>query len=230
MADVTLDNGSLADVVASTKTLTSSRQVPAVELVTAVEGGARTDLAKAEDVQHVTGDFGLPSLGVRKDTAASLAGSDGDYTMPIFDSSGRLHTSVGSMPATARSTDSISVAPVLAVANDQAALANATLLYFSETVVASDTDEELIAAQGANTYLLIVALVAQCTGAATASTFESGGSTRIHKIPAGTAGGGQVLPFNQLGWFKCATNASLTVTTGTGSDTEITGVAAVCTV
>jgi hypothetical protein len=52
--------------------------------------GAETQLAKAEDAAHASGDFGIVSLGVRKDTATSLAGSDGDYTAPIFDADGKL--------------------------------------------------------------------------------------------------------------------------------------------
>lgn len=43
----------------------------------------------AEDAVHATGDLGTGALGVRKDAAASLAGTDGDYTLPIYDSTGR---------------------------------------------------------------------------------------------------------------------------------------------
>lgn len=53
--------------------------------------GTAVDIAKAEDAAHTSGDPGLPMLGVRQDTAASLAGTDGDYTMPIFDANGRQH-------------------------------------------------------------------------------------------------------------------------------------------
>ena len=43
----------------------------------------------AEDAAHTSGDIGTMALGVRKDTAASLAGTDGDYEPPIFDATGR---------------------------------------------------------------------------------------------------------------------------------------------
>jgi len=46
---------------------------------------------KSEDAAHSSGDRGTVALGVRKDTAASLAGTDGDYTAPIFDVNGRMH-------------------------------------------------------------------------------------------------------------------------------------------
>lgn len=48
-------------------------------------------VVKAEDAAHVSGDKGIMLLAVRKDTAAALAGADGDYIPLIVDSSGRLH-------------------------------------------------------------------------------------------------------------------------------------------
>jgi len=44
-----------------------------------------------EDSAHVDGDRGLQMLSVRQDTAAALAGSDGDYQPLITDDSGRLY-------------------------------------------------------------------------------------------------------------------------------------------
>lgn len=49
------------------------------------------DFVKAEDAAHSSGDKGIPALAVRKDTAAALAGTDGDYTPLESDASGRLH-------------------------------------------------------------------------------------------------------------------------------------------
>lgn len=48
-------------------------------------------LAKAEDAAHSSGDKGVMLLAVRKDTAAALAGTDGDYIPLIVDDVGRLH-------------------------------------------------------------------------------------------------------------------------------------------
>lgn len=50
-----------------------------------------TNLEKAEDAGHSTGDKGVMLLAVRKDTAAALAGTDADYIPLIVDASGRLH-------------------------------------------------------------------------------------------------------------------------------------------
>lgn len=123
-------------------------------------------------------------------------------------------------PASSRTTHSIAVALQTDVI--MTALTALTPKFFSETVAASDTDEELIAAV-VSKKLRVLALVVHCAGTATDSTFESGGTTRLHKVPAG-ANGGQVLPFNPVGWFETTSGASLTVTTGTGSATEISGV------
>lgn len=123
-------------------------------------------------------------------------------------------------PAASRTTHSISVALQSDALMSQ--LVTLTPKYFSETVAAADTDEELIAAV-ASKKLRILALAVQCGGVATVAEFQSGGSTRIHRVPAG-ANGGQILPFNPVGWFETTSGASLTVTTGTGSSTDISGV------
>lgn len=45
---------------------------------------------KAEDVQAADGDKGIPALSVRKNTAASTSGSDGDYQPLITNTTGHL--------------------------------------------------------------------------------------------------------------------------------------------
>lgn len=85
----------MADYKVDTVTLSDSSNVPTAELVTAVEGGAKTPLAKAEDAAHASGDFGIMALAVRQDTAAALAGTTGDYIPLIVDSSGRLYVNIG---------------------------------------------------------------------------------------------------------------------------------------
>lgn len=123
-------------------------------------------------------------------------------------------------PAAARTTHSIAAALQSDVLMNN--LTAMTPKFFSETVAASDTDEELVALVAAKK-IRVLALAVQCGATATDITFESSTTTRIHKVPAGS-NGGQILPFNPAGWFETAAGASLTVTTGTGSSTEITGV------
>lgn len=54
-------------------------------------GTGAANLGKAEDAAHASGDTGVQALAVRKDTAAALAGADGDYAPLEVDASGRLH-------------------------------------------------------------------------------------------------------------------------------------------
>ena len=54
-----------------------------------------TGSERAEDAAHSTGHTGNFILGVRSDTAAQTAGTDGDYCAFVMDSSGRLHVNVG---------------------------------------------------------------------------------------------------------------------------------------
>lgn len=48
---------------------------------------------KAEDTASADGDFGIPILGVRRDSDTPSAGSDGDYTNLKMDEAGRLKVS-----------------------------------------------------------------------------------------------------------------------------------------
>lgn len=57
-------------------------------------------VAKAEDAAHTSGDKGFLALGVRSDTASTLASANGDYTLPIYDASGRLWVNVGNAVTT----------------------------------------------------------------------------------------------------------------------------------
>ena len=101
---VTDNGGSLTvdGTVAVSGTVTVSGAVTnAGTFAVQVDGAALTslqlldNLVLAEDAAHASGDPGVQSLAVRKDTAAALAGTDGDYTPLISDSSGRLHVAVG---------------------------------------------------------------------------------------------------------------------------------------
>lgn len=56
-----------------------------------IPGTAATQLGKAEDNAHASGDVGVMMLCVRQDTLASLAGATNDYMPPTLDNLGRLH-------------------------------------------------------------------------------------------------------------------------------------------
>lgn len=52
---------------------------------------ASSDIGQTEDTAHTTGDTGVMVLGVRNDTLAALAGTDGDYAALQVDALGALY-------------------------------------------------------------------------------------------------------------------------------------------
>lgn len=72
-----------------------------VDVTSIVPGVGATNLGKAEDAVHASGDVGVVALAVRRDTAAVGSGADGDYSTINVDASGRVHTAVGGDALTA---------------------------------------------------------------------------------------------------------------------------------
>ena len=62
-----------------------------VDITSVVPGTGATNLGKAEDAAHSSGDVGVMALTVRQNTAAALSGTDADYQPLVTDGSGRLH-------------------------------------------------------------------------------------------------------------------------------------------
>lgn len=79
-------DGQVIDSIATVETVDKVNSV--------VPGTGATNLGKAEDSPHTTGDTGVFCLAVRQDTATALAANN-DYIPFIVDSSGRLHVNVG---------------------------------------------------------------------------------------------------------------------------------------
>jgi hypothetical protein len=69
-----------------------------VDVTSIVPGTAATNLGKAEDVAHSSGDVGVMSLAVRNDALAALAGTDGDYAPFQVDEDGGLWTHPAAAP------------------------------------------------------------------------------------------------------------------------------------
>ena len=95
---VTLANDSTGIVALTTSTASIGKlasntgvDIGDVDVTSVVPGTGATNLGKAEDAAHTTGDVGVMGLTVRQDTAAALAGTDADYQPLITDASGRLH-------------------------------------------------------------------------------------------------------------------------------------------
>jgi hypothetical protein len=62
----------------------------AISAMPVLGDGAGVELAKAEDAPAVSGDKGLVVLAVRRDSAASSSGTDGDYSTLNTDATGNL--------------------------------------------------------------------------------------------------------------------------------------------
>ncbi len=65
-----------------------------VDVTSVIAGTGATNLGKAEDAAHSSGDTGVMILAVRQDSAAALAGTTGDYIPLTTTALGSLRTSV----------------------------------------------------------------------------------------------------------------------------------------
>lgn len=92
-------------------------------------------IVKAEDAAHASGDYGVMSLAVRRNTAAASSGSDGDYEPLQTDSTGRLRTLAKRDPS-----DALSVAHMAALGDDLVVKASAGTLHSIVGYVASGED------------------------------------------------------------------------------------------
>ena len=63
-----------------------------VDVTSIVPGTGATNLGKAEDAAHSSGDVGVMPLAVRNDALATLGGADGDYAPLQVDATGSLYT------------------------------------------------------------------------------------------------------------------------------------------
>lgn len=102
---VDYSNGTLYGVKASTQvTLTSTaykyqaNSVGSVStaITSIVPGTGATNLGKAEDAAHASGDVGIEILAKRTDSPASSASTDGDYATVNEDANGNLWSTLGS--------------------------------------------------------------------------------------------------------------------------------------
>jgi hypothetical protein len=59
-----------------------------VDILSVIPGTAATNLGKAEDAAHTSGDVGVMALGVRNVAHAALSGTDGDYSPIAVDGEG----------------------------------------------------------------------------------------------------------------------------------------------
>ena len=89
------------------------------------QGSSASDLGKAEDAAHASGDVGTMALAVRKATPANVSGADGDYE-PLQVSAGRVWASAtidAALPAGTANIGDVDVASMPADATELPAAA-----------------------------------------------------------------------------------------------------------
>lgn len=98
-----------------------------VDVTSVVPGTGATSLGKAEDAAHSDGDTGVMALAVRKNTAASTSGSDGDYQPLITNTTGHLWVDASGQTLTVAS-HAVTNAGTFVTQEDGAALTSLQLI------------------------------------------------------------------------------------------------------
>jgi hypothetical protein len=94
-----------------------------VNVISEIPGTGATNLGKAEDAAHSSGDTGVMVLAVRNDTpSTALSGTNGDYTPIATDSAGRVYVEQKSTTATLSNVAS-SASSVTVLASNTARIA-----------------------------------------------------------------------------------------------------------
>jgi hypothetical protein len=200
-----------------------------VDVLTVVTGTGATNLGKAEDAAHASGDTGVAIWSVRRDAAATGTSNDGDYASLNTDSTGHLWTRIGlalpagtnnigdvdvlTLPATPAGTNLIGqivTRPDVSNASD-----GSTVLVpkFARLSTASTGNQAIVAAVSGKK-IRVLSMNVMATASTNAIWINDGTAdlhgTTSYKIPldvtGATGAGGFVLPFNQLGWFETAAN------------------------
>lgn len=193
-----------------------------VDVTRVIPGTAATNLGKAEDAAHTSGDVGVMALTVRQDTAAALGGTDADYQPLVTDASGRLHvTASGGVGGTvahdgadsgnpvkigaqARTTNPTAVADadrVNLTADDlgrQVVVLNQVrdLVGSQTTTITNSTTETTIVTAIASTFCDLTHLtLTNATGTAVTATLKDATAGTTRGIYALAANGGIVLAF-----------------------------------
>ncbi len=162
-----------------------------VDVTSIVPGTAATNLGKAEDAAHSSGDVGVMPLAVRNDALATLAGADGDYAPLQVDANGALF--MANTPVNATVTASL-----------------------SET----GSDQEILVAQGANTQIWIDSIAFTMTDAGTAQFHHDIGPANLSGAMSFDANGGWSHAGSgnpDMPLWKCGTNGGFDVTVSAGT-------------
>lgn len=115
IGDVTVNNAAGAAAVNIQDGGNSITVDGAVTVSSLAPGTGATDLGKAEDSPHTSGDVGVLALAVRNDALASLTSTDLDYASISVDSSGRVNIAGQAAHDSATAGNPITIAGVARV-------------------------------------------------------------------------------------------------------------------
>lgn len=100
---ITVDNGGTFATQATLQA-NSGVDIGDVDVTSVIPGTGATNLGKAEDAAHTTGDTGVMALGVRNDNLAALAGADGDYAPLQVNAEGALFSTLAGVQSSGNSS------------------------------------------------------------------------------------------------------------------------------
>ena len=161
-----------------------------VNVTKSVPGTGATNLGKAEDAAHSSGDTGVLALSVYRSTPTQGAGTTADYSTINSDQNGRVYTNAA-LDSSVITAAGLSIAPKFAIID-----------------AATSGDNTLIAAVASNK-IRVLSLFLVSAGTVNVR-FESGASgTALSGQMNLVANTGFVLPFNPYGWLETASNTLL---------------------
>lgn len=212
-----------------------------------VPGTAATNLGKAEDAAHSTGDTGVFVLAVRNDAGTALAGTDGDYIPFSTDNTGALRVTggsagtqyVGDAAATSTPTGTMSVglansaAPTDVSANNDA-VAMWMLRNGSPVVNLASGGTLLVGGNGTAATALRVTLASDSTGVVTLTGSLPAGTNNIGDVdvltvpaPLSTTGNGTAATALRVTLASDSTGTTIvTQATASNLNAQVVGAAA----
>lgn len=221
--------------------VSASNPVPVTAVIT---GAALTSLALiddvvfAEDAAHVSGDKGVMALAVRKDTLATISGTDGDYAPLQLTASGSLRVAIsedaiGSTLDTedgsvASGQSNVALVVGLPYTYSGAGWVRGGFTPYKLNSAATTNATSLKATPGIVGMIVVTNVNAAVRylkfyNKATAPTVGTDTPLLVFAIPASTTGGGIAVPVPDKG-IAFSTGIAFALTTGaTDADTNAVG-------
>lgn len=197
-----------------------------------------SNLGKAEDAAHVSGDVGIQMLAVRRDTAASSTSTAGDYATINTDSSGCLYAQVrGAVGHGQTAVDQPVISGSVArTSNPGGFTAGLAIDFLSDTIgrqivtmhglpentftgvsaadIVDTTSTQVVAAGGVGIRRYISAITVSNMHATVATRVDIlDGATVVWSGPAAANGGGYTITFPQQ--IRCSANTAINAQCGT---------------